>query len=181
MATDIGVSKRYAAALFDVARREDAIDAVMTDLELIETSGDQIPYLRAMIRQPLIAQDRKRLVLSAAFGDKTTATTLNFLYLLVRKRRVNLLSDIVVDYRAMVDEAHGRVVARVDTAVALDKKQLSALQQALARRTGKNIEIQAGIDPSMIGGVRVRLGDTIIDGSIASRLERVRKKFLGIA
>ena len=180
MATDFGVAKRYAAALFCAAEHDGDVDIILKDLELIEACQEQIPLLRAMLRQPLITQERKRHVLRDAFGNRITATTLNFLYLLVRKRRINQLTDVVGYYRAMVDEKHGSLIAHVDTAVALDKNQLAALKKALGTRTGKNIDIQPRIDSSMIGGVRVRIGDTIIDGSISSRLERVRKQFLGI-
>jgi F-type H+-transporting ATPase subunit delta len=180
MATDSGVAKRYAAALLDVGERDDAVDAILNDLKLVETVFDQTPYFKPMITQPLISAERKRNVLSDAFGDRTTATTLNFLYLLVRKRRTDQLPDIIRHYRAMIDEKKGRVVAQVQTAVPLDKKQVDALREALAARTGKSIAIEAEIDPAMIAGVRVRLGDTLIDGSVSGRLQRVKKRLLGL-
>lgn len=180
MANDPGVAKRYAAALFDVAQRDGAIDAILNDLKLVATDFEQVPYLKDMIMQPLVATERKLRVLSDAFGDRTTATTLNFLYLLVNKRRIKQLDEIAREYRALVDERQGRLVARVQTAVSLSKGQLDALQNALVARTGKKIEMQTEIDSSMIGGVRVRLGDTIIDGSVSGRLERIKRQLLAV-
>ena len=180
MATDAGVAKRYAAALFEVSNRDGSIEATLKDLQVVESDFEQVAYLKSMIMSPLVTADRKRRALSDAFGDRTTATTLNFLYLLVNKRRITQLTIIIRDYRALVDEKQGRLIATVQTAVALDNRQLAALQQALATRTGKNIELRTEIDTSMIGGVRVRLGDTVIDGSVSGRLERVKRQLLGV-
>ncbi|HEY3331638.1 MAG TPA: F0F1 ATP synthase subunit delta [Capsulimonadaceae bacterium] len=180
MADEVRVAKRYAAALFDVAQRDGALDAVSADVDLVERFMVEVPYLRSMVTQPLVSADRKRKVLSDAFGDRTTATTLNFLYLLVRKRRENLLDQVIADYRAIVNEKLGHVVAQVYSAVALDFVQLQALEAALSARTGKNVTIEAIVDPTTIGGIKVRLGDNVIDGTIHSGLEKVRAQLLGV-
>ncbi|MDR3709771.1 MAG: F0F1 ATP synthase subunit delta [Capsulimonadaceae bacterium] len=179
MSDESRVAKRYAAALFDVAERDNAIEAVLKDLTLVETYFEQVPYLKSLVMQPLVSIHRKQRVLSDAFGDRTTATTVNFLYLLVRKRRTSIVYDVIREFRAAYDENQGRIIARVQTAVEIDKKQLASLQQALVKRTGKKVELRTEIDPAMIAGVRVRLGDTVIDGSISGRLEKVRQQLLG--
>ena len=181
MADETRVAKRYAAALFEVAERDGAIEAVSADLDLVERFLAEVPYLRALVLQPLVSDERKRKVLSDAFGDRATATTLNFLYLLVKKRRETSLDDVIAHYRVLVDEKLGRVVAHVHTAVALSPAQVSALKVALSSRTGKNVEIEAAVDPMTLGGVRVRIGDTIIDGTVQGGLESVRRQMLGVA
>lgn len=181
MADDTKVAKRYAAALFEVAERDGAIEAVSADLDLLERFLSELPELRSLVLHPLVTDERKRKVLSDAFGDRMTATTLNFLYLLIRKRRETALDDVIADYRVLVDEKLGRVIARVQSAVPLSAAQVKALKAALSTRTGKNVEIEASVDPSAIGGLRVRIGDNIIDGTVQSGLESVRRQMLGVA
>lgn len=181
MADDTRVAKRYAAALYDVAVKDNTVQAVASDLVLVERFLAEVPYLNAMVMHPLASDDRKRKVLSDAFGDRTTATTLNFLYLLVRKRRETTLANVIREFRRLVDEQLQRVVAQVHTAQPLTTGQLSALKTALSQRTGKNVEIEAFVDPDVIGGMRILLGDNIIDGTVRGRLERMRLQLLGVA
>src|SRR5579884_3864711 len=119
MASETRVARRYAAALFDVALRNDGVDTIANDLAVVEAFVKQVPYLRAVLMQPLITESRKRKVLSDAFGERITATTLNFLYLIVRKRRENVLDQTIAEYRRLADEHANRVVAHISSAVPL--------------------------------------------------------------
>ena len=166
MAQETRVARRYAAALFGVAVRDETIDAIEQDLLVVETSFREIEYLRQAIRAPVIDGDRKHELLSEAFGEKITATTLNFLYLLVRKRRENVLEECIAEFRRLADERANRVFASVHSAVALSASQMTALSAALAKRTGKNVTVENRIDASILGGVRVLIGDEIIDGCL---------------
>ncbi|HEX5323949.1 MAG TPA: F0F1 ATP synthase subunit delta [Capsulimonadaceae bacterium] len=179
MAQEIRVAKRYAAALFDVALRGDSVEAVANDLTVVELFVREVPYLRAVLMQPLITEQRKRKVLSDAFGERIAATTLNFLYLMVRKRRENVLDETITEFRRLADEHANRVVAHVSSVVPLSEEQLSTLARALQRRTGKNVHIEAQVDDTMLGGVRVRIGDEVIDGGLRTQLERLRGTLLG--
>lgn len=179
MSDESRVAKRYAAALFGIAERDSMVEAVLKDLALVEKLFETVPYLESLVMQPLVSIRRKQKVLHDAFGDSTTATTLHFLYLLVRKRRQGIVKDVIREFRAANDVKQGRIVAEVHTAVKIDKKQLASLEEALVRRTGKQVELRVALDPSIIGGVRVRLGDTVIDGTVSGRLEKIRQRLLG--
>lgn len=181
MAKETRVARRYAAALFTVALQEDTVDAIARDLDIVEGFVRGVPYLRAVIMQPLITEERKRKVLSDAFGERITATTLNFLYLMVRKRREDVLDETIAEFRRLADEHANRVVAFVSSAVPLTEQELSAISRALTQRTGKNVQVAANVDDTMLGGVRVRIGDEVIDGGLRTQLERLRGVLLGMS
>ncbi|MGI4790975.1 MAG: ATP synthase F1 subunit delta, partial [Janthinobacterium lividum] len=101
---DIRVAKRYAGALFAVADRNNVLDAVASDLELIIRFLAEVPYLRAIIMQPLVSDSRKNTVADEAFGDRVTASSLGFLKLLIRKRRESLIDECVREFRALLAE-----------------------------------------------------------------------------
>ena len=179
MAKETRVARRYAAALFAVALQDDTVDVVARDLAVVEGFVREVPYLRAVLMQPLITESRKRKVLSDAFGERITATTLNFLYLMVRKRREDVLDETIAEFRRLADEHANRVVAFVSSAVPLSEQQLGAMTKALAQRTGKNVHVETDVDETMLGGVRVRIGDEVIDGGLRTQLERLRVVLLG--
>jgi F-type H+-transporting ATPase subunit delta len=176
---DTRVAKRYAAALFAVASRDGILDAVEQDLTLVERFIAEVPYLRAVLLQPLVSEDRKVKVATDAFGDRTTGTTLNFIKLLIRKRREDLIDDVIRNFRILAMEKANLVDAEVSTAVPLSPSQEKKLTASLQKLTGKTVRVHAVVDGSILGGVVVRLGDTIIDGSVRGRLERLREHLLG--
>lgn len=176
---DTRVAKRYAAALFSVAQRDGILDAVGQDMLLVERFIAEVPYLRAVLLQPLVSEERKTLVATQAFGDRTTGTTLNFLKLLIRKRREDLIDEVIREFRILTLAQANIVDASVTSTVALTPKQNQALVASLEKLTGKNVRMTSDIDPGVVGGVVVRLGDTIIDGSVRGQLERLREHLLG--
>jgi len=175
---DTRVARRYAAALFAVAKRDGILDAVATDLTLVSRFVAEVPYLRAVLMQPLVSDERKNKVVSEAFGDRVTASTLGFLRLLIRKRREDLIDECVRDFRALLAEHNNTVEAEASTAVPLSPDQEARLTLSLQAMTGKTIKLTAHVDPQMLGGVVVRIGDRVIDGSVRGKLERLERQLL---
>jgi F-type H+-transporting ATPase subunit delta len=177
---DAKVARRYAAALFDAVAEggDEAIEAAGADLNVIEEMLKNIPYLRAVLLQPLVTDERKNTVIRDAFASRLGELPLNFLLLLIRKRREGLIDQIIADFRRLADERAGRVEAFVESSVALTDDQVERLQAALHQRTGKTVKLTASVDARMLGGVRVRIGDSIIDGALSSQLERIRHLLL---
>lgn len=179
MKRELKVAKRYASALFQaVSGDPDGIETASADLTVVEEMLANVPYLRAVMMQPLVSDERKRKVIGDAFESRLGAPTLNFLYLLIKKRREDVIDEIIAEYRRMADEAAGRVKAFVETKIALSDDQLKRLRGALEERTGKTVELYASLDDKMLGGMRVRIGDSIIDGSLSGRLEKIHQLLL---
>ncbi len=176
---DTRVAKRYAAALFGVAKRDGILDAVTQDLALISRFIAEVPYLRAVLLQPLVSDTQKNKVVDDAFGDRVTAASLSFLKLLIRKRRENLIDECIRDFRLLVAEYNNTVDAEATTAIPLSPAQSEKLVQSLQTLTGKTVHLTAHVDSTMIGGVVVRIGDRVIDGSVRGRLARLEQQLLG--
>ncbi len=176
---DIRVARRYAAALFGVANRDGILDAVAQDLTLVERFLDDVPYLRAVLMQPLVSHTRKDAVVDEAFGERVTASSLNFLKLLIRKRREELIGECIREFRALLAERTNTVDAEAWTAIPMTPEQQARLVQSLHTLTGKEVRLMAEVDHTLVGGVVVRIGDTVMDGSVRGKLERLERQLLG--
>ena len=176
---DIRVAKRYAAALFGVARRDSILDAVEQDMTLVSRFLAEVPYLRAVLIQPLVSVARKNIVVDEAFGDRVTASSLNFLKLLIRKRREDLISECIREFRALLAEHTNTVDAEAWSAVPMTPDQQERLASGLHALTGKTVRLVAKVDHALVGGVVVRIGDTVMDGSVRGKLERLERQLLG--
>jgi F-type H+-transporting ATPase subunit delta len=172
------VARRYAAALFEQAKKTGTVAAAGQDLELVAATVAATPSLRALLAQPLVTQERKSLALEKAFGDKISRAVMAFLYLLVDKRRVNLLPQVQEAFAQMVLDYRNIAHATATSAVPLTPEQAAALEKSLEARTGKDIELQMEVDPALIGGIWVRIGDTVLDGTVRGNLERLREQLL---
>ena len=176
---DIRVAKRYAAALFAVANRNGILDAVASDLELIHKRMTDVPYLRAILMEPLVSDTRKNSIADEAFGDRVTASSLNFLKLLIRKRREELVEECAREFRVLLAAHANTADAEVSSVVPLTPDQTARLTEKLQVLTGKTIRLTASIDLALVGGVVVRIGDLIMDGSVRGKLERLERQLSG--
>jgi len=172
------VARRYAAALFARAKALDVVDLVESDLGLITYSLDTIPRLADALHSPLIPAAKKREIVTHIFRDKIHELTLHYLYLLIDKRREALIRYTEPEFIRLANEARGIVVARLTMAVEPTEAELARLKEKLSAHTGKRVELQLQIDPSIIGGVVVRIGDTVMDGSVAGFLAQLRERLL---
>lgn len=172
------VSRRYAAALFNQAKAAGTLKETAADLAGVAETLVSNKALATMIGHPLVAVGRKKEVLTAAFTGQISAPTLGFLNLLADKRRTSLLGDIKQGFDELL-RAHSNIVsATATTAVPLSAAQLAALEKALEQRTGKDIELTTSVDPSLMGGILVRIGDTVLDGTVKGKLDRLREQLL---
>ncbi|MBI3909923.1 MAG: ATP synthase F1 subunit delta [Armatimonadetes bacterium] len=170
------VVRRYVQALFDVALRQDLVDQVESDLAAVDALLHQAPRLMRILRAPTIARARKRALLGGVFGVRVTALTLRFMQLLVEKRRETVLEDARAEFRRLAYAHRNLLPVEVTTAIPLAEADREALRRALERRTAKRVELHERVDESILGGVTVRLGDTILDGSVRAHLEQLRTR-----
>jgi F-type H+-transporting ATPase subunit delta len=175
---DTRVARRYAGALFAAAQQLNALDAVRTDLESLHALWQHVPTLSRTMESPLVPPQRKRALIDETLGRDLHVLTRTFLYLLIDKRRADALSGVRAIFAQLADEARGilRAVATVATPLAEADRQ--ALAASLGERTGKSVVLEVEVDRAVLGGVTVRMQDTVLDGSLRGGFERLREQML---
>ncbi|HSZ53687.1 MAG TPA: F0F1 ATP synthase subunit delta [Caulobacteraceae bacterium] len=172
-ATDVGA--RYAQALFELAVEGRALEPVEADLKGLTELLRQSPDLRRLLVSPRFSAEEKGKGLAAvAERAGVQALTAKFLGLLAANRRTNALTQIVAAFQRLAAERRGLVSAQVTTALPLTDAQTAALKSALRQAIGKDPEIEARIDPAILGGVKVRVGSRLYDASLKSRLDSLK-------
>lgn len=174
---------RYARALFDVAQKESDIRQVSRELAAFVEVLSTHELLSRTLSNPAIPAARKRAVveqLLARFENLSPVTAKLFLLLADRDRLV-LVPDIATAYDARVMD-HAQVVrAQLRTAVALPDDRVAALQQGLAKATGRQVQMETTVDPSIIGGAVARIGSTVYDGSVTMQLQKMKERLVSAA
>lgn len=166
----------YAKALFDLAQEEHALGSISDDLHALQDALRGLdPELRSFFYLPLLRRADKRRVLDMTFEGKVGRPVLGLFHVLVQKRRELLLDDIVEEFDQYRDGYEGRVRATVTTARKLDAGLATALREVLEQRTRKTVVLKQLIDPEAIGGIRVNLGDFVLDGTIRRALSDMRR------
>ena len=170
-----GVPGRYATALFDLAREEKSIDAVKADLDKFEALLNESADLRRLVRSPVFTADMQQKALSALL-DKAGigGTTAKFLKVLTANRRLFAVSEVIRGFRALVAKFKGEATADVTVAEALSDKNLDSLKTALKSVTGKDVVLNVKVDPSIIGGLVVKLGSRMVDSSLRTKLNSIK-------
>ena len=170
------VSKRYASALFELAFEEQKHHKVQEELAFIRSCIEDEPSFFELLKSPLITADEKKDIISNIFRDRVCMEVLNFQYIIIDKGREAYIKDIVNEYILLVDSVQNKVDAVAITAVPMEKQDLLMLQANLSKSSGKNIQLQNQVDPTIIGGVLVKIGDKVIDGTIKNRLATMQEQ-----
>jgi F-type H+-transporting ATPase subunit delta len=166
----------YAEALFSVVRAEDELDTVEDELfrfgKLVESNYE----LKQALEDRGVDLAQRVKLLEELLGDKVSRHTLGLLTFIVTQGRARQLPQILDELSAMAAEARNSVVAEARSAVPLDEGQRRDLAEALAKATGKKVELKVIVDPTVLGGVVTKVGDTVIDGSVRHRLEQLKEQ-----
>ncbi len=169
------VGRRYAQAIFEVARSENKIDQYWNDLQSVAQTFNQ-EEVKRYLDNPKTARDNKQIFVKGVLGEQISKPSLNLVLLLVQRQRQSDIDAVLEEYTRLANKFKGIEVAEVTTAVPLDEQEKEFIRQRLNAITGKDVQIQTRVDPSIIGGVIARIGDTQIDGSVRSRLQALRKQ-----
>jgi F-type H+-transporting ATPase subunit delta len=171
-------SRRYASAILAAAEEGHFLDQTIEELthikEVLVNSRDLVHALRS----PLIKGDKKIHILEEIFRDSVGEKMHMFLRLIALKKRAGLLPEIIDEFQALVDEKKGVVNADITSAFTLSDEQVSELVNKLTVNTGKTIRAKISVNEELIGGVAVKIGDTIFDGSVNHQLERLKQSLL---
>lgn len=167
------LARRYAQALYEIGSQKDLkqIEAELQELTGLIQDNAEVAHL---LYHPHIPLTEKKLLMDKLTSGDLSETVRHFLYLLIDRRRQNLLPDIQQEFGLFVDKARNIIEARVASATPLSTSQEKHLQKELARISGKDVRMVKEIRPELIGGVLVQIGDQVMDGTVAHKLSQIR-------
>lgn len=170
-----GVSGRYATALFELARDEKSVDAILADLNQFDALLNESADLKRLVRSPVFSAEVQMKALDAVLSKAgMSGTSAKFLRVLTANRRLFAVADVIRAFRALVANFKGEATAEVTVAEQLNDKNLDALKAALKTVTGKDVALNVKVDPSIIGGLVVKLGSRMVDSSLRTKLNSIK-------
>jgi F-type H+-transporting ATPase subunit delta len=175
------VSRRYASALYQEADASGVLDAIDEDVLLLRTSLNDTREFRRVFESPVIPREKKGEVLQALLEERVEPLTLQFLRLLIEKDRESLAKPILDEYQALRDEHRGIVDAKATVAQPLADEDRAVLVETLEEKTGMTVRLHVEKEPALIGGLVVRIGDRVFDGSVRSQLNALHDRFRNAA
>jgi F-type H+-transporting ATPase subunit delta len=175
-----GVAGRYASALFELAAEAGDVAGVERDIEKFQGMLNESADLVRLVRSPVIAADDQCRAISAIL-DRAGISGLaaNFFKLVASNRRLFAVQDIIKTFRALTAKARGEVAAEVISAVPLKDEQTAQLKETLKASVGKDVTLQARVDPSLLGGLVVKVGSRMIDSSLKTKLQNLKAVLTG--
>lgn len=173
------VAKRYAIALFELAQESNTLASTREDLLEIKTAWKQDADVQALFASPKLSFDKKKELIRTVFGSASPAVV-NTLLFLVEKKRLKELPAIVEEFIALSNDAQGIAEATVYSTRSLTDEERAHISSAFAKEVGKSsLNIHNVVDPSLIGGLRIQIGNRIYDNTLSSKLNRLKRNLIG--
>jgi F-type H+-transporting ATPase subunit delta len=170
-------ARRYAEAAFELATRDNAVDSWADDLtKTAQLIGDE--RVARIVDNPSLAFAQRREIIDELLNRRVKPPVRRLVALLAERRKLDLLPEIALEYKELVKRQRGIVTAIVTSAEPLTAEESRALEKRLRAMTGATVELQPRIDKGLIGGLTVRIGDQLLDGSVRGRLERLRERLI---
>jgi F-type H+-transporting ATPase subunit delta len=169
------IAQVYSRALFEAAQEQDKLDDVREQLGEVADAIDSNRDLAVFFFSPYFSTEEKKEGLGKVL-DGADETVQNFLELLVEKHRMPAIHRIRRAYDALWEEENKLLPVEVTSAIELDKETVQNIGDKIGERTGRKVQLESRVDPDILGGIVVRVGDRILDASIANRLESLRKQ-----
>jgi F-type H+-transporting ATPase subunit delta len=170
-------ARRYAEAAFELATRDQALDAYAEGLELAASELGQDPVL-GVLRNPAQPLRQRTEIVDGVLAKRVPEPVLKLVGLLVERGRIDRLPAVAAEYRRLLNRERGIVEAVARTALPLTEQETAALRRKVAAMTGRTVDLTVELDESLIGGLTVRVGDTLYDASVRGRLERLRERLV---
>ncbi|MEX0822799.1 MAG: ATP synthase F1 subunit delta [Balneolaceae bacterium] len=174
-------ARRYANALLETAIELDILEEVKKDMQFVKNTVDQSKDLRIFLKSPVIKPELKKAALHEIFDGRVSDISMKLIKILSSKKRENLLLDITKGFMELYNNHHGIIEVNVSTAFDLTAELNSELHKKLESTTGKKVELITVTNKDLIGGLTVRIDDTVIDGSVKYKLNQLKDKFTASA
>ncbi|WP_164217661.1 F0F1 ATP synthase subunit delta [Virgibacillus sp. YIM 98842] len=172
------VAKRYADALFQLGNEKAVLDSLLEEFRTVKKVFETNANFNTFLKHPRVHNEKKKQFLDEVFQG-LSADVVNTIKLLVERQRSEILPSIIDHFIQLVYDAKGIAAATVYSVRELDSAELKELESAFAKRFNKNaLYLENKVDPSILGGIRIRLGNTIFDGSISGKLKRIERKIV---
>jgi F-type H+-transporting ATPase subunit delta len=173
--------KNFAKALYEIGRENNLVDNLIKDLEDVEEKLDDNIELRRFLSDQHVSADAKQQALEKVFADFISEKTYNFLHLLIKNRALDYLDQIIEEIKKAKHEKENIVEVVAISPEAIDAATQQRISRILSLKTDKKIIIKSLIDKSLIGGLVIKIGDTVIDGSIRGKINRLKSKIKQIS
>lgn len=174
-------ARRYATALLELAKEQDAVERTFEDVEFIINTIEGSRELQLFLKSPVIKPDKKVSALEALFEGELSELVYRFITLVARKNRQNLLDEITTAFIDIYNQYAGILEAEVFVAKEMDDKQKNQVIKRLEDVTGKKVNISVTVQEDLKGGMAIKIADTVIDGTIKHKLEQLEDVFLNTA
>jgi len=172
------IAERYAESLFELAVEMQAVDKYRKDMKLVDEVLESDPSFVPFFSHVLVPNDVKWELIDKSFKGNVDPYVLNFLKLLVRKRRIKAIREIVKSFIALTNKSLGIEEGIIYSPFDLTDKQVKDVEEALSKKEHKQIILQVRKDPSLVGGIKVQVANKVYDGSIKNRVSRLKAELL---
>jgi F-type H+-transporting ATPase subunit delta len=177
--SDTSVAKRYAAALFQIAKEQNLLDTMEEELRAIKEVFSSNNELQAFLQHPKVSAEVKKQFIGEVFADLSIQVK-NTLFLMIDSHRTDVISQMAADFIELANEERSVAQAQVYSVRPLTEDEREAVSSAFAAKVGKRtLRIENIVDRSVLGGIKLRIGNRIFDGSVSGKLERLERELLG--
>lgn len=172
------IAKRYSKGLFDLAKERNLIDDIAADCQAVLQAFESNPSLTSFLQNPKIQKKDKELLIENAFKSNVNQYTYDFIRLLTEKGRIQFLRECAQYFLVLTDVHKGLIDVDVTSALELSAAQMMELQKKLEQSTSKKVNINRSIDPTILGGMIIKIGNKVIDGSIRTKISKIKESLL---
>lgn len=170
------VASRYAEALFQIGEEENSIDLLYSELKAVVDIFDENQEFFNIMKSPVISKKEKIELIDKVFSKGLNSNSINFLKILIEKDRISFIADIAMSYKERLNEKNNVIEGTVITAIPMKQDEMQELAKELSKKYNKKVNLENIVDKSILGGVLVRLGNEEIDGTVKTRLSKVKEQ-----
>ncbi|QHL87870.1 ATP synthase F1 subunit delta [Nibribacter ruber] len=175
--SDVRVASRYAKSLLELANERGQLEQVYADMLLFTKAVTETRDLHLVLQNPIVKHDKKLAILTSIFSGKVTELTLAFFKILTQKNRETILETVATEFVTQYNEIKGIQKATVTTAVPLTDELRATFQNMVRERSGKTVDLKEVVNPAVVGGYVLRIGDEQIDNTVRAKVQKLKNKF----